>query len=207
MLILDLDDTIFETKSMNPKIFESSILVLKNYYSNKAPYKWKKIEMDLWSKPIDIVFSTYNTPKEIVERFNTEISTIEFKELNISPFKDYHIIRNNTSNKVLVTTGLKELQMAKVKALAIENDFERIYIDDPREVPRRNKKQIFESILEEFKLLPEHIWIIGDNPESEIKAGKALKMKTIQRKSASKKISRLSDFVISSFEELSEIIK
>lgn len=207
MLILDLDDTIFETKSMDSKIFESSMLVLKNYYSAKLQPKWKNIEIDLWTKPIDIVFSKYNTPKEVVERFNTKISKVEFGKLKIYPFKDYHIIRNTRSTKVLVTTGLKELQMAKVKALAIENDFERIYIDDPRAIPRRNKKQIFKLILEEFMILPQNVWVIGDNPESEIKAGKELNMKTIQRKSPSKKLSNLSDFVISSFEELKEIMK
>jgi len=32
MLILDLDDTIFETKSMNPQIFDSAISLIKNHY-------------------------------------------------------------------------------------------------------------------------------------------------------------------------------
>ena len=51
------------------------------------------------------------------------------------------------------------------------------------------------------------MYLIGDNPESEIKAGKKLGMRTIQRKSDSKVSSKYSDYEIESFEELKEIIK
>lgn len=147
----------------------------------------EEIISDLWSKPIDEVFSTHKIPKEIASIYYQEIAALLFR-------------------KILVTTGLRELQMAKINALGIESDFEMIYIDDPREKPRRHKINIFNEILNETQQRPQEIWVIGDNPESEMKAGKALNMNTIQRKSSSKKSSQYSDYEIDSFEELKEII-
>ncbi|MEM9889028.1 MAG: HAD hydrolase-like protein [Bacteroidota bacterium] len=93
-----------------------------------------------------------------------------------------------------------------VKALGIENDFDAIFIDDPRQTPRQHKMDIFKQILFETKKDPKEIYVIGDNPASEIKAGKQLGMKTIQRKSRHKKIAKFADYVIESFEELGSII-
>lgn len=208
MLIIDLDDTIFHTQSMDPKIFDSAISVIKNYYhSNELIVKGNELIAELWLRPTDDVFSEYGTPKEIVAKFYQAIAKIDFNELDIQAFDDYKAIASIALSKVLVTTGLRELQWAKIKALGIESDFEAIYIDDPRDQPRRHKINIFKQILEETQKAPEEIWIIGDNPESEIKAGKALKMNTIQRKSPSKPSSKYADYEIDTFEELKKIIK
>ncbi len=207
MLILDLDDTIFETKSMNPRIFDSAITVIEKYYGqNNLGVKPKEIIAELWSFPIDVVFEKYNTPESVSGDFYKKIGEIDFQELAIKTFDDYSEIKRFGKQKILVTTGLKELQLAKIKALDIEDDFDRIYIDDPRLIPRKHKIDIFRQILLESNKEAQEIWVIGDNPESEIKSGKDLGMKTIQRKSKSKDFSEFADFKIESFEELEEII-
>jgi len=208
MLLLDLDDTIFQTNSMNPKIFDSAISVIRKYYSSKKTEEnIEKIELELWSNPIDVVFSKYQTPKIIRTEFYKRIRNINYATLNISTFKDYEVIKSLAVTKILVTTGLKELQLGKIKALGIESDFESIHIDDPQIKPRQYKIDIFKQILNDSKIAPEEIWVIGDNPDSEIKAGKKLGMRTIQRKSNSKKSSKFSDYEIESFEELKGILK
>lgn len=207
MLILDLDDTIFETKSMNSKIFDSAISLIKNYYERSdSAVKSEEIIADLWSYPIDVVFVKYNTRKPLINEFYKRIEAIDFQKLDIKTFEDYKELRTLTENKMLVTTGFKKLQWAKIKALSIENDFDQIYIDDPRSTPRNHKIDIFRQILIETKKKPKEIWVIGDNPESEIKAGKELGMKTIQRKSKSKNLSEFADYKIESFYELRSII-
>jgi len=207
VLILDLDDTIFETKSMNSKIFDSAISLIKNYYERSdSAVKSEEIIADLWSYPIDVVFVKYNTRKPLINEFYKRIEAIDFQKLDIKTFEDYKELRTLTENKMLVTTGFKKLQWAKIKALSIENDFDQIYIDDPRSTPRNHKIDIFRQILIETKKKPKEIWVIGDNPESEIKAGKELGMKTIQRKSKSKNLSEFADYKIESFYELRSII-
>lgn len=208
MIILDLDDTIFETMSMNPRLFDSAISLIENHYKQNYSYsKSKEIIAELWSFPIDVVFSKYNTKKTLVAEFYKKIGEIDYRELKIKTYKDYKAIKKIKKKKILVTTGLKELQLAKIKALNIENDFEEIFIDDPRLIPRRHKVDIFKQILLDAEVKPEKIWVIGDNPESEIKAGKKLGMNTIQRKSKSKESSDFADYKIESFEELEKIIK
>lgn len=206
MLILDLDDTLFETSSINPQLFHLPLSLIQNYYAANASRELAdKVITELWSNPLDKVFATYGTPKAIIAEFYQKIGEIDFRQLSIQPFVDYEALRSLPQRKRLVTTGLKELQQAKIEALGIATDFEAVYIDDPRLQPRTSKIDIFKAILLETQLEPSAIWVIGDNPESEIKAGKTLGMKTVQRVSKSKGNAGLADYVIHSFEELEGI--
>jgi len=206
MLILDLDDTIFETKSINSNIFAPAISLIKEYYKSNPGIDVEEIISELWSKPIDVVFSKYNIPQPLASKFYQAIANIDYKALHIQTFDDYQVIKSFPNKKILVTTGLKELQIAKIKALGISSDFDAIFIDDPRKQPRQFKFNIFQQILHESKMPPAKIWVIGDNPDSEIKAAKRLGMNTIQRLSKSKTVSELSDYKIQSFNELVDII-
>lgn len=207
MLILDLDNTIFETKSMDSKIFDSAFALIEKYYTdNKLGIKSEEIITDLWSIPVDVVFAKYNTPTDLVSAFYKQIEEIDYEELDIKTYDDYIEIQKLKDIKILVTTGFKELQLAKIKALGIESDFDEIHIDDPRLNPRNHKIDIFRQILMNTKKKPEEIWVIGDNPESEIQSGKKLGMKTIQRKSINMKSSEFADYEIDTFNELKEIL-
>ncbi|MEL7121213.1 MAG: HAD hydrolase-like protein [Bacteroidota bacterium] len=207
MLILDLDDTIFQTNSMNPKIFDPAFSVIKaHYYSTQADTNAEQMILEMWEKPLDVVFAKYNTPEAVIAEFYKKVGNVDFRELEIKTFQDYKVIESLPQRKILVTTGLEELQWAKISALGIESDFESIKIDDPRSNPRRYKIDIFRQILQETGMLAEDIWVIGDNPESEIKAGNQLGMNTIQRKSKSKNISELADYVVDSFNEVIDIL-
>lgn len=207
MIIIDLDDTIFQTKSMNPQIFDPAISIVKRYYETQAEErKVDEIISALWSKPVDVVFTNFKTPQTVVSDFYHQIANIDYNQLDIQPYDDYKIISSLPGKKILVTTGLQELQKAKIKALGIEKDFDSVHIDDPRKRPRQHKIDIFKQILLETKKAPSDIWVIGDNPESELKAGKQLGMRTIQRKSSTKLSSVYADFEIESFEELKNIL-
>ncbi|MEM9545207.1 MAG: HAD family hydrolase [Bacteroidota bacterium] len=206
MLIVDLDDTIFKTSSMNPKIFDSAIEVIVNYYIKSEKRVLKEIVNALWEKPIDVVFHSYGTPTEIQKEFYAEISQIEYSELKIEPFADYTVLKEIDMDQVLVTTGLLELQNAKINALGIRDDFKQVLIDDPRTKPRIDKYQLFRQILGSSKLKANEIWVIGDNPDSEIKAASKLGINTIQRRSESKMKSDLADYYIESFNELPKLL-
>lgn len=186
MIIIDLDDTIFETKTMNPEVFKDSLSIIRKYYFREPDEKIDQILKELCEIPIDSVFKKYKTPQLIIQDFYRAISKMDYKSLNIKPFEDYKIFKNIEMSKILVTTGLKELQLAKISALGISGDFESIFIDDPRMNPRNSKLKIFKRILLESNLKAQSIWVIGDNPNSEISAGHELGMNTIQRSSDSK---------------------
>jgi putative hydrolase of the HAD superfamily len=133
------------------------------------------------------------------------LDNLELK-LNISTYSDYIFVKRISVPKFLVTTSLTSLQNAKIKALNIENDFVKIVINDPFK-ETKTKLDVFKDLMEEFNLIPEDTFVIGDNSESEIKAGNALNMVTIQilREGAVKGIN--AKHYINSFEELSPIME
>lgn len=207
MLIFDLDDTIYDTKSIDPKVVRPAISIIEDYYrSHFNERDLEKLILDLWSIPVDEVFKKYATPKAVIKAFYTEINSIDFR-FDIKPFNDYPVMRNFNCNKVLVTTGISKLQWAKVKALGIQSDFHEIYIDDPQQDNRLFKYGIFKQILADSNLQADEIWVVGDNPDSELKAGKALGMRTVQRMRPGRKKWKLADFVITSINELKVIIE
>ena len=206
MLILDLDDTIFLTASIDPKTFDSAIFGIRKFCLHEPDLNPEKVISELWQKPIDAVFDKYSIPSEIRNKFYKNLSELNYSELRIKPFNDYSEIRKNQMDKILVTTGLTELQNAKIDALGIRKDFSNIYIDDPRIKPRNTKFKIFAEILKTTNIDPEQIWVIGDNPKSEIEAAYRLGLNIIQRKSKTKMRSQMADYYISSFNELSEIL-
>ena len=90
--------------------------------------------------------------------------------------------------------------------MGIENDFTEIFVDDPSEKNRIYKKGIFQKIIQKSKKLPNQIWVIGDNSESEIKAGNELGLRTIHRLKEGEGKSTKAEYGIHSFAELQKII-
>lgn len=205
-VILDLDDTIFETKSMDASVFEPFFnhLSLK-LNDNFDPHAIENIIKDLWQRPFDIVFKKYNISLASIESSFKLLESLEL-DLKISFYQDYSFIRNLQTQKFLVTTGLSALQKAKIKTLCIEKDFTKIIINDPIK-DHRTKQDIFVELITEFNLIPENTFVIGDNADSEIKAGNFLNMNTIQilRKNIIK--GNNAKYYIKSFTELKDILK
>jgi len=205
MLILDLDNTIFETKSISPKIFQPVFNLIENYYQSINNINTNQLIAELWSVPIDVVFKKYRIPEVIQQHIYKTLTELDYN-LNINTYDDYHILKNLQQDKILVTTGYEKLQLAKIKALQIGSDFKEIFIDDPLSNNRKFKLGIFEDILINNNLKPKEVWVIGDSSDNEIKAGHALGMNTIQRLKPGSKKSEHADYGITSFQELKSLI-
>jgi len=205
MLILDLDDTIYETRSIDPAIFDPVIGIVRKYYKEKSDLATAGLMIpQLWTNPVDVVFERFGIPESIAQSFQDKLNTLDY-HLEINTFDDYAIIKEMTCEKILVTTGFSKLQEAKIDALEIRDDFKAIYIDDPQDLQRKHKLGIFKAILKSSSKSADQFWVIGDNPSSELKAAKALEMKTIQRKTIGRERSELADHYIESFVELEQI--
>jgi putative hydrolase of the HAD superfamily len=203
ILILDLDDTIFETNSMDMSIFDPARKVIEEYTVNHyGQIESDNIINEIKQLPFDTVANKYNFPIERRNRFYYTIQNIPYN-LNLSVFSDYSFLQQIDCDKYLVTTGMTNLQTAKIKALSIHADFQEIYIDDPFDTKRKFKKGIFQEIVK--KTDNKEVWVIGDNPESELLAGKELGLKTIQRLKNNKK-SIHADYEIRAFDELKRIL-
>ena len=203
-IILDLDDTIFQTKSMEVKVFdvffEHLFLSLKSGF-NEATIN--EIIKDLWIYPWDSVIEKYNIPKELIYESICVLDTMDLK-LNISTYPDYHFIQQLSVPKFLVTTGLTSLQQSKINALNIRDDFEKIVINDTF-LESKTKLDIFKALVIEYNLTPEKTLVIGDNSESEIKAGNAMNMITIQIVREATQKGNHAKFNIHSFDNLKSL--
>ncbi len=185
---------------MSP-FFEFFTSNLKSIYDEQII---EAIQEDLWAHPWDYVINKYKIPMEIVINSITVLDNLP-SDLAISTYEDYTFVKTLSVPKFLVTTGLTSLQKLKIKALNIENDFIKIVINDPF-LQKKSKLEIFKELVNEFNLIPENIYVIGDNSDSEIKAGNELNMLTIQILKPGVIKGNHAQYHISDFNELAQIM-
>lgn len=205
-IIYDLDDTILPTRSIPENTFAPVFDAIR--FVNDDIVSKSSLELafkELWRKPIDVVALDYGFSDRMIDAGKNALINTEYK-FTLNSFEDFHVIRNIRGKRVLVTTGITKLQQAKINALFLIDDFDEIIIDDPYQDNRLGKKKIFAQVAERLQLSPEQVWIIGDNPDSEIAAGNALGMITVQILRPGVVSTNSSTYVVSSFYELKNLI-
>jgi putative hydrolase of the HAD superfamily len=175
-IILDLDNTIYPVSSIADHLFNELFNFLDQQIAGEGIDHINKAKEDLKRIPYQKVADKYQFSETVKNKGIELLNNIEYK-LPMQPFDDYKHIREANITKFLVTTGFTKLQWSKVKMLNIEADFEAIHIVDP-ELSPLTKKDIFASILEKYNYQPKDVLIIGDDPESEIKAASELGIDT-----------------------------
>lgn len=207
LLIFDLDDTLFETRSIGnttmQTILDSFELIARQFYSENEIHL---IIADLWQLPFDEVANKYKINESLSNAFSTAINTSEY-QFKIHPFDDFKFVKQLKHRKYLVTTGFKKLQLAKISALGIENAFEEIIIDEIDTLNRVHKKGIFIEALKTNKISPKDIIVIGDNPNSELKAGYELGVTTVQVARYGQRKSDYANFYVNNFQALTDIVR
>lgn len=206
-LIFDLDDTIFETRSIGTHhiapIFEKIRITLSTRFPADVI---DAIVADLWRYPFDHVVNHHQLSRELVEEYSLLINSQAFK-FDIETYPDFGVIRNSGYKKVLVTTGFKNLQLAKVAGLNLDGVFEEIYVDEVDVPDRKHKQGIFEEIVRSNENRVFQFLVVGDNPESELKAGRELGLTTVQVAKYDQPRSVFADHYIQHFDELLELLK
>lgn len=77
-----------------------------------------------------------------------------------------------------MTTGFYKLQKSKIDSSGVRKDFREVYIIDPS-TTAKVKKDIFKEILQSKGYRPHEVMVIGDDPDSEIRAGNELNIDTV----------------------------
>jgi putative hydrolase of the HAD superfamily len=70
------------------------------------------------------------------------------------------------------------MQQSKVERLNLKDDFKEVLVNDP-EKTQDTKKEVFESLLKKYSYQPQQVLVIGDDPDSEIKAARDLGIPTL----------------------------
>ncbi len=98
----------------------------------------------------------------------------------VAGYGDLPLLPSLPGAKFLVTSGFNRLQHSKMRALGLPPMFDRIFVDAIDLPARRGKQGIFEEILTAGLWQAPDVWVVGDNPDSELAAGQALGCTTVQ---------------------------
>ncbi|SDD42816.1 putative hydrolase of the HAD superfamily [Mucilaginibacter pineti] len=175
-IILDLDNTIYPVSSISSDLFAKVFEFIDSLADELGFDTVASVKDEMTRRPYQHVADQYNFSEAAKNKGADILKNLEYDK-PMQPFGDYKHISDTQIEKYLVTTGFTKLQWSKVRLLGIEADFKAIYIVDP-EKSKATKKDIFAHIMNENAYTPADLLIIGDDPESEIKAATALGIDT-----------------------------
>jgi putative hydrolase of the HAD superfamily len=176
-LILDMDNTIFPSNSISDELFEPIYQLLEKHKDKVGEENIEEIRKLMSKKAWQKIAEEYEFNEELTKEGSDILRETTYNK-PIASFDDYTLVKANKLNKYLVTMGFTKMQWSKIKMLNIESDFMEIVVNDP-EKTEGTKKEVFESIIKKYNLNPQEVLVIGDDPESEIKAGNDLNMPTV----------------------------
>lgn len=174
-IIFDLDNTIYPVSSIGEKLFDDLFRLIEE--DGRFSGDFDNIKDSIQKKPFQAVAKEFHFDDELTAKALEALSDLEYNDV-IEPFDDYLVTRGIDRLKFLVTTGFTKLQWSKIRRMGLEKDFEACFVVDPA-MTDRTKKHIFAEIMEEYKLQSEDVLVIGDDIQSEIKAGKELGIDTV----------------------------
>lgn len=198
-IILDLDNTIYPVSAISGKLFKPLFELIRSCgeYSGDI----EVIKTEIMKRPFQYVAKEFLFSENLFSQSLKLLQNLTYDE-PIEPFNDYKFIRNLKLEKHLVTVGFTMMQQSKVKQLGIENDFKSIHIIDPQNTSLK-KKDVFNRIISENGYETAEVIVVGDDPDSEIRAAQELGIEAVLYNRNSKFQILKSNRVITNFTELS----
>lgn len=205
LMIFDLDMCIFDTETQRPTVISAITQVLDMFEMPHERRIAALTDLRAHASPVDIALTQGFSPqvrKAVIERY---------RMIEMSPhartFGDEHHIAQCAIERVLVTAGLPEVQNRKIDHVGIRHLFSEIYVDAiADDGTHLGKEAIFQGIMEARHLEPRQIVVLGDNPKTELGAGKNLGMYTVQTLRPGVVRWAKADFHITSFAELHALV-
>jgi putative hydrolase of the HAD superfamily len=165
-IILDLDNTIYDAPSIGEAVFAPIFQLIED--SDIPQERIPAIKADMMRKPFQVVAVQQQFSPELTQKGIALLSEIDYQG-KIQAFSDYGEIKSLPVERFLVTTGFSKLQYSKIRALGIEQDFKEVHVIDPTNT-NQTKQTVFADILERHHYTSTEVLVVGDDPESEIKA-------------------------------------
>lgn len=134
---------------------------------------------DMWRLPFDHVAKKRGFTPAMVEAGWSAFLKIEVAT-PMRGYGDLDELRALPVQRFLVTSGFRRLQESKIRALGIAPLFQQIVVDAIDEPGAKGKRIIIEGMIRDHGLDPARMLIVGDNADSELAAGRALGIRTVQ---------------------------
>jgi putative hydrolase of the HAD superfamily len=175
--ILDLDNTVFATDSIADKLFVPFYKFLAQHADEIGEDNIPEIKKLMLKKAWQKIADQFDLNENLVKEGSDILRGLKC-DFPMHTFEDYEHVKPFKVDKFLVTMGFTDMQQSKIKMLDLESDFKETSVNDPEKTDD-TKKEVFEGILKKYGYKAEEVLVIGDDPDSEIKAGLDLGIPTV----------------------------
>ena len=174
-IIYDLDNTLYAVPSIAKELFAPLYALLESH--GLTGERYDAVKADLKRKPFQLVAEKYGFSPQLKQEGSDLLNRLTYTGI-IKPFPDYPSIKALPGERFLVTTGFNSLQWSKIRGMGIEKDFSEIHIIDPS-ASTQTKKDVFADILGRYSYSPSEVLVVGDDPDSELRAARELGIDTV----------------------------
>lgn len=134
---------------------------------------------DCWRYGFDKVAERHGFSREMRDAGWEAFAGLEVR-VPLRGYGDLDVLPSLGDRRFLVTSGFRRLQESKVRALGIADAFDEVVIDALDEPGRLGKERVFAALLRRHRLDPMQVLVVGDDPESELTAARALGIRGVQ---------------------------
>lgn len=174
-IIVDLDNTIYLVRSIGERLFKTLFQLITESGDYKGDFS--QVKAEIMRTPFQKVADAFSFGASLKADGIKLLENLIYDYV-IEPVESYNFIKELPCKKYLVTTGFTKLQNSKIRQLNLEEDFDMIFVVDPSLIPL-TKKDVFEKILTDNGYIAKDVLVIGDDINSEIKAGQELGIDTV----------------------------
>ena len=168
--IFDLDNTLYSVPEYGDRMFKQLFSLIEESSDYKGDLQ--EIKNELMRVPMQKVAEKFSFGRELKEKAIKHLRQLTYDE-PVTPFKNYELIRQLPGDRFIVTMGFEKFQWSKIKAMKIEQDFNAIFVVDS-ESTDKIKRDLFEEVITKHGYVTSDVFVIGDDPESEVLAAKEL---------------------------------
>lgn len=208
--IFDLDNCLLDARSVGP-LFEPAFEAIRqaNHHA-LSPAVLEQALHQCWYTAFDLVAERYRFTPAMRAAGWAQFSQMQVRG-PLQGYPDMDLLPQIPLRRYLVTSGFRRLQDSKIDALGIRPWFEQVIIDALDDEPARDgaahgKQPIFEQILAREGCAPQQALVIGDNPLSELAAGRAIGAVTVQTVRPGVKPWELADHQVTGLEGVLQLL-
>lgn len=179
-LIFDLDNCLCPARAVGEHFFDDVFAAIRA----AAPEDFdedllRRAFAACWIHPFDAVCEQHGFTPTMREAGFAGFARAEVTGPLVG-YADLHLLERFPTPRFLVTSGFRRLQSSRIRALGLDTQFDDIHIDAIDEPGRLGKRGVFERLITRGGWQPSQVWVVGDNPHSELAAGAALGCVTVQ---------------------------
>ncbi len=179
-VIFDLDNCLCAASAVGDELYAPAFAALRA--ANRGRLDEAALHaafQECWYTAFDTVAALHGFSPAMIDAGHAAFAGLEVTTPLVA-YPDLPLVRELPVRRFLVTSGYRRLQESKVRALGIGDWFDAVIVDAVDDPDHPGKQAIFERLLAAERCAAGEVMVVGDNPVSELAAGRNLGMVTVQ---------------------------